>query len=270
MSGPYSISGVMRERILSNQPYSFPSYIAYIFLSFQEAYGLYEDLGQVFKERYATSVQEFYDGEILLSALNAQLLTELSQTGGLIVKRMFHDSIIDALTNDPDHPLNIALRANDTYNWAPEAPTRLYYCGADQQVPFYNSILADSVMNALGAEDVQAININNTYDHGDCVFPAVLASKNFFQTFVDALGVNETNGSDDFKIFPNPSSGDLVIHWEKTNDAIDYQIIDLKGKMVEQGSTTNKVIKLDSLSPGVYLIKCTSGTYSRTTRIYHP
>jgi len=188
----------------------------------------------------------------------------------LIVKRMLQDSIIDALTNEPDHPLNVALRDNDTYNWSPDAPTRLYYCGGDQQVPPYNTILADSVMNALGAEDLQAINLNNNSDHGACVFPAVLASKNFFQTFVDALDINESGGENEFRIFPNPVTADMVIQWDIADDIIEFQIIDLKGEIVKKGSTSDRTISLKNLSPGMYLLNCLSGAHSQTFRIVHP
>jgi hypothetical protein len=269
MSGPYSISGVMRERILSNNPYFFPSYIAYIFLSYHEAYDLYDDLEEVFKQPFASSIQEFYNREVNLDELNGVLINQLNATGGVIVKRMLQDSIIEALENDFDHPLNVALRANDTYNWAPEAPTRLYYCGGDTQVPPYNSILADSVMDSLGAEDVQAVNINNNSDHGACVFPAILASKNFFDTFVDALDVKDEALKNDFSVFPNPSGDEVLIRWEHADQIITYQFIDIKGQVVMHGNTASKKIDSSSLVPGVYTVKCTSGSVTKTARIIH-
>src|SRR5690606_21394525 len=141
MSGPYSISGVMKDLILSDESYGNPAYIAYIVLGYEVIYDLFDTVGDIFKDPYAGDIDSFYQGQITLGALNSRLLQELALGGNTVIKRMLHDSIVNILENVPDDPINLALLDNDTYNWAPEAPTRLYYCGADEQVPFENSII---------------------------------------------------------------------------------------------------------------------------------
>ena len=271
MSGPYSMSGAMRDRVLSDQPYNFPSYIAYIFLGYNEAYDLYSDIHEVFKEPYATSIISFYNEMINLSELNGQLLNQLAQTGGPVVKRMLQDSILSAIENDLSHQLNIALMDNDTYEWAPEAPTRLLYCGMDSQVPPINSLVADSVMNVLGADDVEAVNINASFDHGACVFPAVLNSKNFFQTFVDELAVDQFQpGVNDFAIHPNPAKEEIIISWESAADGVEYKIVNTNGDIIRSGISLTKKVALTDIPAGIYMIICSSGSESRTARIFHP
>ncbi len=192
MSGPYSISGVMRDLILSDASYGEPAYIAYIMLGYQTVYGnLFNDVTEIFKEPYAASIQNFYLGTITLDALNSELIAALATEGDTINKRMFQDSIITGITEQPDHRINVALEDNDVYEWAPVAPTRLYYCGGDEQVPFENSLIAETTMKGLGAVDVEAINLNPTFTHGACVFPAILASIDFFQSFVNPSGLED-------------------------------------------------------------------------------
>ena len=270
MSGPYSMSEVMRERVLSDESYGFPSYIAYLFLSYNEAYDLYADVGEVFKEPYASDVDSFYNRQINLTTLNGRLITALAAGGDTIVKRMLQDSIVDALQNNPDHPLNIALEQNDTYNFAPEAPTRLYYCGNDQQVPPRNSIKADSVMNALGAPDTEAIDLNPNFDHGPCVFPAVLSSIDFFLSFVNPSSVDKINpDAEELSVYPNPFFNEIIVNWDKANDGLEYEVYYSSGQLVRQGHTATNRITMEQLPSGVYMLLCRAGDETRMARIMH-
>ena len=90
---------------------------------------------------------------------------------------------------------------------APSAPTRLYYCGGDEQVPFQNSLIAETTMQANGAADVLAVNLNPTFSHGQCVFPAILSSIDFFQSFVNPSSISGLDlKAQELKISPNPVS----------------------------------------------------------------
>lgn len=268
MSGPYSISEVMRDRVLSDESYGFPSYIAYIFLSYNEAYDLFGGIHDVFKEPYATSIESFYNRDINLTQLNGQLITALNTQGDTIVKRMLQDSIVDILKNDPGHPLNLALLDNDTYNFAPQAPTRLYYCGNDQQVPPRNSILADSVMNALGAADVEAINLNPNFDHGPCVFPAILNSVQFFLSFVQPSATDNPTAIEELSVYPNPSIGEVMVKWETAESGFDYQIVSTHGNIVKQGRSSSNNISVKELPAGLYIIVCTTDQERRIARLF--
>jgi hypothetical protein len=268
MSGPYSLSGVMRDRVLSDLPYGNPAYIAYIFLGYDTAYDLYDNVGQVFKEPYATDIDSFYSGDINLSTLNARLLSALSSSGSTAPKRMLHDSIIDVLANDPDHPLNQALLANDTYNWGPQSPTRLYYCGADTQVPPLNSIIADSVMNALGAADTEAINLNPNFDHGPCVFLAVRNSVDFFKSFLFPTSIEDLDPkAEELKVYPNPANNEIAIDWELATGGFEYEIFNAKGETVSKGHSSSNKISVKELPVGIYMLLCSSGNESRMARI---
>jgi hypothetical protein len=190
MSGPYSLSGIMRDQVLSDEPYAYPAYIAYIVLGYEDVYDGFPAYTDIFKEPYLTNITNFRNGNINLTQLNTQLLTLLQNNhGSTITKAMIHDSIIDLMVNDSSYILNTVLHDNDLFNWAPLAPTRLYYCGGDTQVPHENSLIAESTMQALGAPDVDAVSINAVFDHGPCVIPSIVSSINFFQSFIEPSAI---------------------------------------------------------------------------------
>ena len=272
MSGPYSISGVMLDKILSDESYGTPSYIAYTMLSYQEAYGnLYDDIGDLFKQPYATSIESFYNGNINLSTLNAQLIAALAIGGDTINKRMFHDSILEGITTNPNHPILLALQDNDTYNWAPDAPTRLYYCGADEQVPFQNSLVAEAEMQALGAPDVQAINLNAGFTHGLCVFPAIQSSVAFFRSFVNPSAIEDQPiQADELVVFPNPAIEFVVIDWDEAESGMEYKWINVDGQTVGAGYSPNNTLAVHQLPRGIYMLSCTVGNETRVARVIHP
>jgi hypothetical protein len=146
LSGPYSISGVMRDLMFSETNYLFIGFIPYLILGYQEVYGtIYDDLTDIFQPEFITSVEAFYNGQINLVELTIALIFLSSQNyGNSYPVTLFNPDLVNDMTSDDDHPLNVILRENDTFNWAPQAPTRIFYCMADEMVPFENSIVADS------------------------------------------------------------------------------------------------------------------------------
>ncbi|MBR9922119.1 MAG: T9SS type A sorting domain-containing protein [Bacteroidetes bacterium] len=182
MSGPYDISGVMTTQTLGDEEYFFPAYLAYTTLSYQEAYGdLYDSLDEVFKPEFVPMIEQFYNDEITLWELNTFMINTLTANyGGSIAKFAVQEDFMDEILNDPDSPVALALQDNDLYDWTPQAPTRMFYCTADDQVPYENSISAEMAMLDNGAPDVDAIDVDTNADHGGCVEPAVTATILFF------------------------------------------------------------------------------------------
>ncbi|MBK8079835.1 MAG: prolyl oligopeptidase family serine peptidase [Saprospiraceae bacterium] len=177
LSGPYSLSGVMRNLILSDQAYLYPAYIPNTALGMQESYGnLYNDLSDIFKPEFIPDIQAYYNGTITLTNLNIRIIQKLNSLfGNGIAKNMLQPAFLDQLQTNPESPINKALSENDIYKWAPKAPTKIYYCMADDQVPFMNSVVANDTMKMLGAADLETRNVNTTANHGACFNPALNA-----------------------------------------------------------------------------------------------
>lgn len=269
MSGPYSISTATKASFLSNEEYLFPGYGVWTLMSYNEAYSLYDSVAQYMKQPYATYAEAFYEETITLDSLQRALISELTANhGGSIVRFMFQDSIISAITNQPDHPFNLALEDNDTYDWAPTAPTRLFYCMADDQVAFTNSVLADSVMNANGAVDLDALDVLSTADHGGCILPASLSTLAFFNQYATFSVVSSTKRLPELQgvnAFPNPTSG--AIQLTGIPQRAQLQVFDMQGRIQQNAVLTQGTNDLDiaDLAQGVYLFRVVaeSGVWNR-------
>lgn len=257
MSGPYSISGAMRDKILSDEPYYFAAYLPYTVLSYDLAYDLFDNLEQYFKQPYAGMIQQFYDEEIDLGDLNDMLIAQLElEFGASVTKNMFQDSVLQAVISNPNHPANVALRANDVYEWVPVAPTRLYYCQADDQVTYRNSIIADSVMTTvLGATSVDAVNVNPNADHGGCVQPAVTAAIFFFAQLQEiTVGSSEVAATPAPALYPNPARINFQVKNAPAGALV--QLLTLDGRPVFEASVSgeNQFVALPAnLESGVYI-----------------
>ncbi|MGB3548216.1 MAG: T9SS type A sorting domain-containing protein [Saprospiraceae bacterium] len=265
LSGPYDISGIMGDLIFGPDRYDFLSYLAYTYISYNYVYGMYDDLGQVFQPEYVPAIDSFINEQLDLDQLNDRMNTILTAETGdeeSIPAPIFQDSILDILANQPDHPINVALRDNDLYNWAPQAPTRLFYCTADEQVPFQNALKADSVMTALGAPDVEAVS-GGPLSHGGCVFPAVVFSLNFFNQFA------VISSNDDPEVFvgnlqlsPNPVRSGGLIRFsapELLPSDATISLIGMDGRHIcrLQGNFSDG-LRMPNLAAGVYVLRIES------------
>jgi hypothetical protein len=220
MSGPYSISEKMIDFTLGDMDYGTVAYIAWSFLGYQVAYpntvGMMT-LEEVFLPEYIPGIVQFRDEEIDLWTLNDMLLNMLSaNTGSTKPKDLLQPDILNSILTDPTHPFSMALADNDTYDWAPVAPTVMYYCEGDDQVTFENAILAESVMQANGssARAERADSDLFPADHGQCVLPAASRALAFFNSLRNLLSDTEdVFAVDDNVIYIN--DGSLVLDISK-------------------------------------------------------
>lgn len=249
-SGPYNLSGSQADVLLSDEPYSNPGYVIYLLISYQLAYGnLYSSLSDVIKSPYDTQVEPYFDGaqnQYNMDVVNNMLPNQLSD---LLV-----DSVYFNIQNNPNHPIWINLQDNDTYDWAPQMPVRMYYCTGDEQVPYENSITALETMTANGAQDVDATNVLAGANHGGCVIPALTAAYNFFVSHAQpchTTGIHELKISQ-LEVYPNPAK-----------DVLNIVIPEYGGTLYVQ-SITGRVVLQTKLSQGlnhVNLNKLAASTY---------
>ena len=272
LSGPYSLSGAMRHLILTDTVYYYPAYIPNTALSFQTVYGnIFTQMTDIFKPVYANLITPFFNGTKTLSALNTQLITALTNNeGSCRPYRMLQDSVVQAISNDPNHPINVALRANDTYNnWTPQAPMRLFYCMADDQVPFMNSIIARDTLTAAGAPDFLASDVNPAADHGDCFDPAMTSTVLFFLGFqqIGTVSTSDPSEKDRLEMAPNPAHDVLTVKnlpKDGMLEIIDYQGKRMFSARVQAGNTT---LQLTDVPNGIYVAKYSAGGVMRMERL---
>lgn len=259
LSGPYSISGVMRDLILSNKVYYYPAYLANTTLSYQTVYGnLFTQLTDIFKPAYAALIAPFYSGSSNLSDLNTQLIDALiANEGACIPTKMLKDSIIQIVTNNPVHPINLALADNDVHRWKAKAPTRLFYCMNDDQVPFANSLIARDTMTAYGAADLVATDVKPDANHTGCVVPALTSTLFFFlgyQTIFTLTSAEEANVLR-LELHPNPANSYFMLHDLPAEGRL--RISDFSGRLRDEADVArgDQQIDVSGLDNGMYLVR---------------
>lgn len=250
-SGPYNISDSQANVILSGEPYSNPGYIVYTLMSYELAYGnIYENLGDVIQSPYDELVLPYFDGE--QDEFDMGVVNDLLPS---TIDELLVDTVLANFESNLNHPIWVALRDNDNFDWLPQVPMRLFYCDGDEQVPFQNSIVANETMNANGALDIDALNSLPNATHGNCVIPALTDVFEFFTTLsapCGVLGVTNQTESIPLNIYPNPSSG--LINIEFPNNLGTLYIQNAVGKIVLEMKVEAGTKKLDlsELPAGLY------------------
>jgi len=267
MSGFYNVSGELLNGSIAEIEYGFPSYLIWILTGYQSVYGnLYANLSDILLPDYIDNVQGFIDGTITRGTLNDLLVDQLIENHGVSIPRFLFTAtfLADLESTDPENPVQIALKDNDVFDWVPTHPMRMMYCMADDQVAFTNSTFTDSIMNANGAMDVAAIDVNPTADHGGCVFPATLATYNFFSEIAQPNFILNTHAVDHqlaFQLSPNPASDHIQLTFNNLSNnfgSFDLQLVDFSGKIIRQLSTNNLQnfrFPLNDISSGLYLMQ---------------
>ncbi len=173
MGGPFDLSGVMAEVIISGRPYASPYYVPYVLLSYNEVYGLYDSPSEFLTSPYDVLIPPLFDGTHGGSSINA-LLPE-------VPREMIQPDVLASFESDAQDPFRLRLRENDVYDWSPRAPVRLYHCEADMLVPKENSVKAERHLRQGGA-DVTLIDPLPVADHGLCAPFSILLAKYWFDT----------------------------------------------------------------------------------------
>ena len=172
MAGAYDLSGTTLEDALSGRPMPNPYYFGLLLAAYQDVYHFTNSLADVLASPYDTTLPPLLTGTNSGSQINAAMPT--------VVTNAFKPEVVAALQNDPNYPLRVALRDNDLYRWTPQAPMRLYHCGADADVLFANSQVAYGSFTNRGATQVELIEPLTTGDHGACVLPSLEGAKTWF------------------------------------------------------------------------------------------
>ncbi|MCA0132205.1 endonuclease [Winogradskyella alexanderae] len=75
----------------------------------------------------------------------------------------------------------------------------------------------------------------------------------------------ETFESTPIKIYPNPLSGNILK--VRSNFNLNFEVFSILGKKVSEGKVLNSQINISDLKKGIYLIKFTSGSQSKTYKL---
>ncbi|HZK07064.1 MAG TPA: T9SS type A sorting domain-containing protein, partial [Bacteroidales bacterium] len=242
MSGPYAISSAMLDFVLGGSTYPVPAYLPYTFASYQYVYGnLYKSYDDYYDPAFATTIANW----IAAGTNPPYLPTNLYA--------FMQDSVLDNILSMPNHPVRVDLRDNDLYNWIPQEPVRMLYCTMDDLVTFENSIVALDTMNALGAPDVQAIDVYPSGSHATCFIPATTYSLVWFDSLKVECEMVTSLPSVKKKLaislYPNPVNDIATFSAEEITF---FELYDLMGKLIMRRNSNT--IDMTNLHPGVYFV----------------
>ena len=252
-SGPYDLSGIMADTIISPTPYSNPGYIVYLLASYQLAYGnIFNSWSDVLYPPYDTIVPPFFSGNN--TTLDMGLLNSLipNQMSLLIRDTCLNNFINDSINKN--HPWWRALIDNDNYDWLPLKPLRMYYCTADEQVAYTNALNAENSMINNGALDVQAINMGNN-DHGGCILPALSSAFNWFQSLRTPCNISSSINRNliSYDVYPNPFTNELNVQFA---EKVNLSVYTMDGKLlINKDDVQNIELVTSNWSKGIYIIK---------------
>jgi len=176
MAGPYDMSGVEMNDILSARCPPNPYYAAYVLMAYQSVYALAPSWSNLVVAPYASTIPPLFNGNTDGTTINSAM-------PACNISAILWPAVIASLTNDPGSPLYQALRDNDLYRWKPVAPMHLYHCSGDLDVLPANSQVAYDSFHAQGAAQVAPpIDPQPGADHSGCAIPSLAAAKAWFDT----------------------------------------------------------------------------------------
>jgi len=176
MAGPHDLSGTMKDLILADTPYDSPAYVAYILFGQNTVYNLFDSPSDVLTPPYDTTLPPLMNGANSSTTINSAMTN--------VPKRIFTTEFLNDFTTNSNNVFRAALRANDTYRWAPAVTTRVYHCAGDTTVPIANSEVAVAEMKARGSVHVRLEDPAPAANHDEGAVPCFMAAKAWFDSLL--------------------------------------------------------------------------------------
>ena len=145
MAGPYDLSGVMVDLMLTSEHYEEPFYLPYTLISYITYYEMGE-LSDYFLPEYAEMFEYLFNGNYSGSYINS-LLPSIPIT-------ILLPEVIEDFTYNLNHPLRLHLDENNVWNWTPQVDMYMFHGLGDELVPYENSLIAYNAFVESGAENV--------------------------------------------------------------------------------------------------------------------
>ena len=171
-AGPYSLP--VTWEFLQSNPRGASPLALHLVLSYRGVYGYNDTLSEIFIPPYDTEVESIDDGNHNGEEMFTLLPTELSN----FLQANFLNRV-----NNKTHPFYNDMVANNTYDFAPKTPTRLYHAINDELLPHSLSVFTCEHMKSLGAKDVEVVTLGSQWGHESSFIPSTLLAKRWFDTF---------------------------------------------------------------------------------------
>ena len=147
---------------------------AHLILAYRYIYGFMDTLSELFLPPYDSQILSIDDG----THNGEEMYEMLPKTMEGLLQPNFINEV-----NAKTHPFYDAMEDNIIDNFAPITPTRLYHGKDDELVPYSYSIASCNKMKALGAVDIEVVDVGSGYSHVGSFVPSIIRAKFWFDTF---------------------------------------------------------------------------------------
>jgi pimeloyl-ACP methyl ester carboxylesterase len=156
-AGGYDLVGML-QGVAGNSYYSYPSYLAFVLMSYNTSYDWNKDLSYFFQPAYARALTKYMNGKHDGWYINQQLTTN--------VKSLFNNDFYNGLSDKgKEAALKSAVVENTIGGWATKLPIRLYHGTSDEIIPLKNSETTIDSFKKAGATNITLKKIQNG-NHG--------------------------------------------------------------------------------------------------------
>lgn len=145
-AGGYDLNEMLRG-ITAENYYAYPSYLAFVLMSYNHTYDWNRPLADFFRPAYAEALHKYMNGENSGTFINSKLTTD--------VRALFNPAFYSALHQPGgEATLKEALTDNSVSGWMTDTPIRLYHGTHDQIIPYENSEATLASFKSAGSKNV--------------------------------------------------------------------------------------------------------------------
>lgn len=161
-AGGYNLEEML-ESVTSGSYYAYPSYLAFVLMSYNTTYNWNKPLSYFFRPRYADALKSAMDGNSSGWQINNKLTTN--------VKELLDPGFYARLKSPDGEPeLKAALRENSVAGWNSALPIRLFHGTRDEIIPYQNSESTLKLFKDQGSKNVELTLIQGG-THGSAFLP---------------------------------------------------------------------------------------------------
>ena len=142
VGGVFDVEPFFLRGLESETPFV-PLYVSYLLLAFDDIYDIYDSTADVFRQPYASIVEDRFDMRHFFDDIAAELPPPASE--------ILTPSYLAELTTNRDTPMRVRLRENAVDRFRLEAPVRVYHSPVDEEVAYDVTLVSVDRLRRRGA-----------------------------------------------------------------------------------------------------------------------
>jgi pimeloyl-ACP methyl ester carboxylesterase len=161
-AGGYDLTEMLHS-VITQPHYAYPSYLAFVLMSYNTTFNWNLPLTYFFQDKYAQALNTYMNGQHHGSYINSKLTTQVSA--------LLNPDLLKRLkTPEGEATLKAALQENSVTGWSTGIPIRLYHGTRDEIIPYQNSEITLEHFKAAGSTSVDLTLISGG-THGSSFVP---------------------------------------------------------------------------------------------------